>query len=348
PAFEDDAPLLPSALLADVPQAPAPPVWDPPALARSEFDARPGLVVAIDGALPPLRSGERAPGGARLLELQAACPFRAGAELRLGARPLEEPALGLDAATRGVLVHDLFAAVWGEVRTSAQMQELPPGERVARVRAAIATGLAPLRRDANGVLARLLDIEAQWLERQALQLLDADLARPPFEVEHVETAYELTLGGLSLDLRVDRVDRLADGSCAVIDYKTGGNAQPRNWLDERPQLPQLPLYVEALGAQQVSAVVFGRVRAGETGFAGLARDPASFPGCKAPPREYANWDELLAAWHRRLETLAREFATGEARLAPNPSQACRYCHLPSLCRIGEARMAGDDEGAGDE
>jgi RecB family exonuclease len=216
------------------------------------------------------------------------------------------------------------------------------------VRAAIATGLAPLRRDANSVLAKLLDIEAQWLERRALELLAADLARPPFEVEHIETAHEVALGGLSLDLRVDRVDRLADGSSAVIDYKTGGNAQPRNWLDERPLQPQLPVYVEAYGAQRVSAVVFGRVRAGETGFAGLARDPAAFPGCKAPPREYAHWDDLLAAWHRRLEALAHEFATGDARLAPNPPVACRYCHLPSLCRIGEARIAGEDEGTEDE
>ena len=40
--------------------------------------------------LPPLTTAEEGRGGARLLELQSACPFRAQAELRLGARPLEE------------------------------------------------------------------------------------------------------------------------------------------------------------------------------------------------------------------------------------------------------------------
>jgi RecB family exonuclease len=283
-----------------------------------------------------------------MLELQSACPFRASAELRLGAAALGEPARGLDAAARGVLVHEVFAGLWSGLRNSAAMSALPEGERLTRLRAAIAAGLAPLRRDANGVLQRLLDIEATWLERHGLDLLQQDLARPPFDVEDVEREHTVELGGLSLKLRVDRVDRLTDGSLAVIDYKTGGNAGKRAWLDERPTLPQLPLYVEAYGPRNVSAVVFGRVRAGKTGFEGLARNPAAFPGTSAPSKGYASWDDLLAAWHRRLEALAQEFATGDARLAPNPSQACRYCHLPALCRIGEARSAVDDEGAADE
>ena len=350
PAFEDEAPLLPSALLAGIPAAPEPQLWAPPSLARAVFAARPGLILSTDGAMPALVAGGPAPGGARLLELEAACPFRASAELRLGARPLDEPSLGLDAAARGNLVHDVFARLWRGVRTSAAMQALPAGERIAQVRAAIATELAPLRREANGVLLRLLEIEARWLERHALQLLEMDLARPPFEVEHVEADHTLELGGLSLNLRIDRVDRLEDGSFAVIDYKTGGNAQAKAWQGERPPLPQLPLYLEAMGASRVSAVVFARVRAGNTGFEGLARDASVFPGCKPPPKEYASWEALLAEWHRRLEALAREFAAGDARLAPDPRQACRYCHLPSLCRIGDARLAGEDdeEGAGDE
>jgi len=348
PAFEDEAPLLPSALLSDVPQASPPALREEPAPAQAVFASRPALLVASDGALPPLEAGERAAGGAKLLELQSACPFRAAAEWRLGARALEEPARGLDAATRGNLVHDLFAALWNGVRSSAAMAQLPVGERVARVRAAIAQGLAPLRRDADAVRLRLLDLEALWLERHALRLLEDDLARPPFEVEHVETAHRVEIGGLSLSLRVDRVDRLAGGALAVIDYKTGGNAEKAAWLGERPELPQLPLYVEALGGADVAAVAFGRVRAGKTGFTGLARDPGEFPGCGSAPGEYSSWDELIGAWHRRLELLAREFASGDARLAPNPSKACTYCHLPRLCRIGAARLAGEGEGGGRE
>lgn len=349
PAFEDEAPLLPSALLAGVAEVRAPDSWPAPLPAQATFAARPVLVATNDGTLRPFAQSGHAPGGSKLLELVSACPFRAAAELRLGARKLEEPSRGLDAATRGNLVHELFASLWDGVRSSTAMSQLPEGERVARIRAAIAEGLAPLRRDADGVMLRLLEIEARWLERHALALLAADLARPPFDVEHVESPHEVDLGGLSFSLRVDRVDRLASGALAVIDYKTGGNAARSAWLGERPELPQLPLYVEALPGEDVAAIAFGRVRAGKTGFEGVARDPDEFPGCRTPPKEYASWDELRAAWHRRLESLAREFAAGDARLAPNPAKACQYCHLRRLCRIGNARLAGDDgEGDADE
>jgi ATP-dependent helicase/nuclease subunit B len=187
------------------------------------------------------------------------------------------------------------------------------------------------------VLSRLLDLEALWLESRGLELLDCDLARPAFVVESLEAQHSVDIGGLHLDLRLDRVDRLADGTVAVIDYKTGADAEPEAWLDERPKLPQLPLYVEALGAARVSAVVFGRIRAGDTAYAGLASDDGRFPGCGAAPKAYDSWAHLLETWHRRLESLAREYLHGDARLAPDPAHACQYCPLPGLCRIGDTR-----------
>ena len=49
-----------------------------------------------------------------------------------------------------------------------------------------------------------------------------------------------------------------------------------------------------------------------------------------------------------LEALAAEYASGEARLAPNPGQACEYCHLGALCRIAETDAERADEEGGDE
>ena len=82
------------------------------------------------------------------------------------------------------------------------------------------------------------------------------------------------------------MDRLADGSLAVIDYKTGANAEIRAWLDERPKLPQMPAYVQALGPEHVGAVAFARVRSGDTGYVGVARTAEPFPGLRCPAREY--------------------------------------------------------------
>jgi len=149
------------------------------------------------------------------------------------------------------------------------------------------------------------------------------------------------------------VDRLEDGSLAVIDYKTGAQAEVRAWLDERPRLPQLPAYVQALGPERVSAVAFARVRSGDTGYAGVSRDDGPFPGLRVPgakggPRGFDSWEQLLAEWQRRLEALALEYAAGDARLAPDPPRACEYCRLGALCRIAQTNAVRQDEEPADE
>ncbi len=211
--------------------------------------------------------------------------------------------------------------------------------------------LAPLRATADEVGTRLLDLEERWLEARVLELLQQDAERAPFTVELVEEPRVIDVGGVQTRIVLDRVDRLADGTFAVIDYKTGASAKPAAWMGERPELPQLPLYVRAIGQEQVSAVAFGVVCTGSTEYRGFARDGAVFPQLKpfdaanAPFKDYANWGDLLQAWNRRLESLAREHAQGDARLAPNPARACRYCHLRGVCRSAQALLEpeeGDD------
>jgi RecB family exonuclease len=303
--------------------------------------------------MPPLEHAESARGGARLLEVQSACPFRAQAEFRLGARALEEPEIGVAASERGDLVHRVLARIWGDTRDQETLSSLSQDELRAMIRSAITAEAADAQRDAQGVMRHLLEIENDWLECRVAELLAADLERPPFTIEGVEEQRSISIGGMTLALRIDRVDLLDDGSIAVIDYKTGGDAEPDAWLGERPRLPQLPLYAEALGIGRVSAVAFGRVRTGDTGYCGLARDSAVFPGLKNPaargwPGEHSSWQELLEAWRRRLATLATEHVQGDARLAPDPAHACKYCHLAALCRIGETRLITAAEVAGDD
>jgi hypothetical protein len=209
--------------------------------------------------------------------------------------------------------------------------------------------LAPLRATADEVRNRLLDLEQRWLERRVLDLVAQDLGREPFTVVQAEAEQHIDVGGVQVRVKLDRVDRLADGSLAVIDYKTGANAKPATWMSERPESPQLPLYVRVVGQEQVSAVAFGVVRKGATGYVGYARNGAPFTGLtpfdatKKPFKEYADWDTLMHEWQRRLEVIAGEHAAGDARLAPNPTKACRYCHLVGLCRSGQAFLEAEEE-----
>lgn len=350
PEVERDAPLLPSPLLAEIHERVAPAGWTEPRVARDQYARRPALDSLSDAAMPPVAAGEGERGGARLLELQAACPFRAQAELRLGARALDEPAVGVDAADRGNLVHAALAQLWRELGDQATLRALDVAALRSIVRRAVAAALAAARSSADELLKHLLELEAEWLEARVFDMVEIDLQRPPFAIAAVEQPCTARIGALSLELRPDRVDRLADGSLAVIDYKTGASAEVKSWLDERPRLPQLPAYVQALGPERVGAVAFARVRSGDTGYAGVARNGETFPGLKVPgsrggPRGHDSWEQLLAEWRRRLEALAAEYVAGDARLAPDPPRACEYCHLGALCRIAETRAASDEESA---
>ena len=350
--FDDEAAVLESAFLASVPRRAEPFGWSQPTLPALIHSTRPVLVSTSDSRLPPPTPAGPARGGARLLELMSACPFRAGAEFRLHARALEEPAPGLTAAERGEMVHGVLARLWGVLRDQAGLNSLTDEALTAELDACIETQLADLRRGASPVRSRLLDVESAWLRTNIRELLEHDRARHPFVVVERESPSSVTLGALSVGVKLDRIDRLQDGSLAIIDYKTGGETGRGTWLGERPRQPQLPLYVQAVDAGRVAAVAYGRVRAGESGYVGIARDPSAFGGIAsfgvdAPP-EYESWDSLLAAWRERLLALAAEYASGDARLAPNPATACRLCHLAALCRINESPLRAERPETPDE
>ena len=122
------------------------------------------------------------------------------------------------------------------------------------------------------------------------------------------------------------------------------------WLGERPEEPQLPLYLVASEPDAV-AIAFAQVKAGEMKFAALAADETLLPVRKSLPD--TGWDAQVAEWGRVLAGLATRFAAGEAAVQPkNPQTTCRNCDVQPLCRIHErlggavADGDGDDESGG--
>ena len=292
---------------------------------RDFIFARKGLEERRDETAPALPQ-RQVHGGTRVLADQAACPFRAYARWRLGAEALEAPEPGPDARTRGLLLHALMAALWRELRASTALAADISGviENAARHAVAEAGLEGPF---AALETARLCKIASEWLaiERE----------RDPFEVVHIEERRQLDINGLRLSGRIDRMDRLADGTHALIDYKTGSRVTPNDWQGERPDDPQLPLY--AVTAQEdVSAVAFARVRAGSMKFFGFSAGEGAIPGVRESP----DWAALVAGWRKELEKLAAEFSGGRAPVDPKRGlQTCRTCDLQTLCRVHERLSA---------
>lgn len=350
PLREDDRELQPSPLIAAVAGA------QPDGAACADFGAaihaaRAVEALAADPA-PPLAGAAVTGGGTALLRDQAACPFRAYAAHRLHARAPEAPHAGLDALERGTLVHRVLAQAWMQLRDSATLSATGADRLDALLSAAADAAIECIRRERPTVLSgRFADIEKRRLIALARASLDCDRARNPFAVIAVEDKRTMTIGGLRLNARLDRVDETADGRRIIIDYKTG-DAKTAAMLGERPDEPQLPLYLTTT-EPGAAAVAFARVSAGKTAYVGLARDSDLLPGISAyaDSRQHGSqsgWDGLVAAWRGDLERIAGEFAGGLAAVDPKRRpHTCQYCDLGPLCRIRERSGATIDDGGED-
>jgi len=191
-------------------------------------------------------------------------------------------------------------------------------------------------------LARLIALAREWLAEE--------LRRAPFEVVEIEKKHVETLGRLTITTRVDRIDRLADGRLAIIDYKTG-KVEIAQWSDLRLSEPQLPIYCLGLGPEAVGAVLFAvvRNRHRERGFRGLAATDGLWPSQEKAlqallgERGWTDFSDLCAYWRTTLTALGDDFANGAAAVDPaDPRLTCRYCDLVPLCRIRECAPATDE------
>jgi probable DNA repair protein len=340
PLREQDRELVPSPLLADVAAGSwaALDVPDYPRYRDVIYQARASEYIA-DGAAPAL-AAKSVRGGTRVLVDQAACPFRAFARHRLGAWALSAPEPGLDAKSRGILLHALLGSLWEQLKTRAALEAASPERLNTIIERAAAAAVAEVRARRPDVLeGQFGALERERLAGLAREWLAVERQRSDFEVVALEHARELHAAKLSLRGRIDRMDRLADGSYALIDYKTGHHVTPDDWQGARPDDPQLPLYaINAL--ENIAAIAFAKVRTGEMRFTGFSRVPDALPKVKAAE----SWNGLLDGWRREIEALGQAFADGDARVAPKRLfDTCKYCDLQALCRVHERFSALAEE-----
>ncbi|MCZ7555331.1 MAG: PD-(D/E)XK nuclease family protein [Bacteroidia bacterium] len=347
----DDRELLPSPLLGAVEDCDA----DVPELRLARRVHRlsdRNTEHVTDEQAPPLSVPAAIAGGSRVFTDQARCPFRAFAAHRLGIRTLEIPEHGVRALDRGILIHDVLGAIW---KSLGDQRALLSADLPSVIRDAVASVFRRTGIVKHGRLAdAMVHAEMECVTRLAEEMLRVDAARELFTDVGVEQPCEADIAGLRISLRTDRVDRLEDGTYAIIDYKTSKKSHAE-WLSRRPLEPQLPLYAITLG-EKVSALAFGTVRRSECGYTGIAADPSRFSSLKTPeslaekeeiPTE---WSTLLASWGEILESLARAFRDGDARVDPRDgSDTCAQCDFHALCRVDEfSRQNPIQEGTVDE
>ncbi|MCX8519526.1 MAG: PD-(D/E)XK nuclease family protein, partial [Methylophilaceae bacterium] len=238
--MEDTRELLPSPLLANLPclsETPAPALTQAETLAQQP---KPSLQALLDTQAPTIDTGLAVAGGVGSLQAQAVCPAWAFYRYRLAARPLHQPELGIDALTRGNLVHQVLADFWRQC-SFANLADLSPSALQTTVQALAQTAVhrcSPHRPYPQ----RLLELEVVALTERICAWLDFERGQPFRAVLSVEEKRQALLADIAFSFKPDRIHVLEDGSRVVVDYKTGSLPSLASWASPRLLEPQLPFY----------------------------------------------------------------------------------------------------------
>jgi len=147
-------------------------------------------------------------------------------------------------------------------------------------------------------------------------------------------------GPFEVYARADRIDRMTDGTLAIIDYKTG--APPRAAEVAAGYAPQLPLEAAiaeaggftAIGDGRVAELAYWQLSGGNP--AGRIRAAGDDPGTLTR--------EALAGLARLVATFDDPATAYEAR--PRPDAAPKYSDYEHLARLREWSVAADGDEAG--
>jgi len=332
-----DNELRPSTLIRDIPLTDLGMLLQPQSdlqIHYQKVQSSAQLDMIQDSQGPRLDEDEPVRGGSSLFKYQAVCPFEAFVRLRLGAKNPDEPVIGFNAAERGNLLHDSLAAIWRELKNSAGLavhDSLSLEKLVGQITASIVT---QARARSPGKVGQVYcDLEQKRLTVLLCEWLANERERPAFSVMAIEQDKDIQFAGLTLRLRIDRIDEFTNGDRLLIDYKTG-NASAKSWQGERITEPQLPLY--AVTGENIAAISFAQINRKQQkwdGLGSLSGESVNQPGIQSSDE----WQLQLQQWREQLQQLADDFINGDARIDFKDTTLEKYAQdLAPLTRIADA------------
>jgi probable DNA repair protein len=282
----------------------------------------------------PVQAADRTlAGGARALNAAALCPLRAFCEFRLGARPLPPFARGISARLKGMALHAALESIYRRYPSRAALAEASERALREELGASVESALEGIFDAAAAPLRNLFELERMRIEKVVGEFLRREASRGPFEILALEHRQTIAAGAWTVSTRIDRIDRLEDGSLAIIDYKSGQAPRLADWLEPRPRDSQLPLYATGSNGR-LAALVVASLSAGRVGYSGIWERPEDFPGRSWRLPDGRTLEEQTEAWREGIAALADDYAAGDTSVDVAELDAARGAFAP-LTRVQE-------------
>ena len=132
----------------------------------------------------------------------------------------------------------------------------------------------------------------------------------PEEILFLEKNFTFKIGDGIIKGAIDRVDRLADGSLEIIDYKTGNPKEKLEYTDKR-QLILYKIFLEEFLNVKVSLLSYYYLEGTyKTSFVAKDKDIEKL----------------------RLEVLEEIVQIRQGNFPPNPTELCKYCDFRGICQ----------------
>lgn len=335
---ERDRPPLPSSLIRSVKEITVADIFQ--SMSSEKMDVANALEILTESEAPPILLDESVRGGTAILKNQAACPFKAFAQARLGVTRPQKMSLGFNALDKGNLIHKVLEVFWGIFKQQKHLLVLSEDALRYHLQKITAQALEKIVLDRPWLFnSWLIEVEQERIVSLLLQWLALEKQRDPFDVVSIEKPLKVSFHSIELSVKMDRMDRLEDGTYALLDYKTG-KISLKSWEGGRPDEPQLPFYW-VMSDEPVSAIAFAEIQPGSVQFKGVSQMENLLPDVMSVNALFKEqpdmtWQALKKEWRQILEGLLLDFCKGKAQVDPKKGkETCAACGFEALCRVHE-------------